>query len=238
MRKKGFTRFVLVILFIVSTSADAITSGGSRRTIEAERWLVGLASDWSMHTVTRIDNRELKSDMRRVSGFVKFQYGLTDLFNFYGVIGAGTLSLEDRRGAPRTSRKSDAGLLWGGGAVYRLYLFANGGEMDIESSYLRQRNNQFSNITGTQNTLLETWQGQITASQPHGRFIPYFGVKYSFLSINIDRDLNESFRQDSPDYWGIVLGSRFDINAHLKLYAEGRLIDETAASLGMYWLFP
>ena len=66
-----------------------------------------------------------------------------------------------------------------------------------------------------------------------GKFVPYAGVKYS--DVQIEMDGGETLNAENNV--GVFVGADFKFNPTFSLNMEGRFIDETAMSLAAAFTF-
>ena len=74
-----------------------------------------------------------------------------------------------------------------------------------------------------------------------GNFLPYLGVRYSDVKLNMKNPAASGWTDDhkyeADDNVGVFLGTDYKINEACSLNLEGRFIDERAVSAGINWKF-
>ena len=81
---------------------------------------------------------------------------------------------------------------------------------------------------------ISEWHVAPFIAKDFGKFVPYIGIKYSDMKIDM---LQNSDRLQATDNWGAFVGADFKFNKNFSLNLEGRFIDETAASLAANFTF-
>ena len=92
--------------------------------------------------------------------------------------------------------------------------------------------NQSRNNWGS--TTISEWHVAPFVAKNFGKFVPYIGIKYSDMKIDM---LENSDRLQATDNWGAFVGADFKFNKNFSLNLEGRFIDENAASLAANFTF-
>jgi opacity protein-like surface antigen len=120
--------------------------------------------------------------------------------------------------------------------------------LEHENDYSGKRSVRFFDSGGTLlpglsvNDSSNKW-GSATISEWHvapfiardfGVFVPYIGVKYSDLHIDMKESSDALIAKDN---WGAFVGADFKFNKNFSLNLEGRFIDETAMSLAAVFTF-
>jgi len=84
------------------------------------------------------------------------------------------------------------------------------------------------------NATISEWHVAPFIAKDFGKFVPYIGIKYSDMKIDM---LENSDRLQATDNWGAFVGADFKFNKNFSLNLEGRFIDENAASLAANFTF-
>lgn len=92
----------------------------------------------------------------------------------------------------------------------------------------------FDSSTG--NMTLQEWQFGPFVGYRIMKFLPYVGVKYSDVRLQIaGGGENNKFKAD--DHFGVFLGLTYDIIPQLKLNLAGRFIDERGFNFNLIYKF-
>ncbi len=150
---------------------------------------------------------------------------------------------------------------WGGGAKFGFYQFSNGLKIMGDVQYLTYKVYGFYRINGTDRAVFETpssyeaktkfeeWQGALYAQKFFGPIGPYLGAKYSNINLEnettvtgrtsgVPYSYDEKMKANADKNVGIFLGADFNVlPKHLSVNIEVRLVDETAASIGVNYKF-
>ena len=134
-----------------------------------------------------------------------------------------------------------------GGGIKAAHSFKNGLIIGGDVQYLRHKNNIqeiFTNpFTGAE---IVRFRGKATFQEWHvapyigmkiWNFTPYAGARYSDVRIKTDDNSGQKLKFKADDNVGAFVGATYEVIKNLKLYLEGRFIDETALSFGVSYKF-
>ena len=192
-------------------------------------------------------NNKIK-DLYRTT--IKGSFGVFDFLDIYVKLGAVDYQFESDSFTLGTfdgevHGESDWGFAYGGG-LKGAYAFKNGLLIGGDLQYVWQRQKAevtFTapggvGITDTGKVTLKEWQAAPYIGLKIGNFIPYAGVKYSDVRLKArGESVIQEAKFEADDHFGTFIGLTYSGIDKLKLYLEGRFIDETAFSFGLTYKF-
>ncbi len=162
----------------------------------------------------------------------ELSYGFSDWFCFDGMIGLGGVEAE------YTNRdKLEYSPGFSGGYGFRAKIYDNQRhELDwvMGFQHMSTHPGKRRQVKGHKYEIIwDEWQFSTTMSKKLWRFIPYCGMKWSFIYLidKVDGDRHRKLSEGAPV--GLIVGTDFRLNDYLFLNAEGRFFDEEAVSAGL-----
>jgi hypothetical protein len=193
-----------------------------------------------------VDNKITELSRTMITG----SFGIFDFLDIYVKLGAVDYEFESDSFTLGTfdgdiHGESERGFAYGGG-LKGAYTFKNGLLIGGDLQYVRQKQDARvtftapggAGVTDTGKVTLEEWHVAPFVGLKIGDFIPYAGVKYSDLKLKARGEIFiQESKLEADDHLGTFIGLTYGGIDKLKLYLEGRFIDETAFSFGLTYRF-
>lgn len=232
MKKIYLISFVQIILTILiarqSFSAPCYGTDMPGR----KEWYKGLEANVVFERKLDEPNGEIEGSQY----FINLSYGLKSWFSLDGKLGLG-----DFTHRPDNSYKIDYDTNFAGGYGFRIRAFQQE-RFNLKAVLGFQHISVHpgaENVNNEKNeAILDDWQFSGLISKGFGFLTPYIGGKFSrsYLIHKVNEGEIKRRKSDEP-FLGIVLGTDISIRGDWKINLEGRLIDETAFSLGLGKIF-
>jgi len=159
----------------------------------------------------------------------KLSYTLEKRVDFYCLLGVASGELSWEASGLDLSIDTEAAFAWGLGATVFLYEFDNGLRLGADGNF-RMTEPSLDTVIDADLEYSE-WQIALAVSKQIDKFIPYGGIKYSDVKVELTVPGLGSEDTNSDNLFGIFLGCDFLVDDNLSFGLQGRFIDETALSI-------
>lgn len=185
----------------------------------------------------------------------KASYGILDWLDIYTKLGVSQYDVDADvhiGGAKsRTDKiKAKTDFAYGFG-LKGAYPIKNNWILGIDAQYLRSKHEakvtETTIATGAEvsttfdSTVVQEWHVAPYIGYKLGNFIPYLGVRYSDMRLNMKKPAaagwTDNHKYEADGNVGVFVGTDYKIGEHWKLNLEGRFVDETAMSFGASYRF-
>jgi hypothetical protein len=167
--------------------------------------------------------------------YVDVSYGVLDWFVFDGKVGIGNT---DRKGG--TLQEMDYGYSFAGGYGFRIRFYddePSGIKLVGGFHHISVHPRDIEIGADRYESFLDDWQLDLLCSKRFGKFTPYAGGKASVFEHVYRVNKGDRMRV-SPKYnGGVIAGFDMKVKDDVTVNVEGRFIDESAVSAGIYYSF-
>ncbi|MBL4888539.1 MAG: hypothetical protein JKX97_00795 [Candidatus Lindowbacteria bacterium] len=244
MQKSSILSILLVLTLANAVSAAPVGYISPRKSrISVSATLIALTKRQTEH----LGNTTMKVDGQYDALLGRVSYGISDQIEVYGQIGMADAGLHQVQGTRQFERINNSGLETAWGAGVQAIVFENpkiDWNIGIDLQYLETNNHSGVAANGT--TAGSRWEFDViewhVAAQIQKSFRvldSWIGIKYSKAKFEnlIIAGVPQIGSLASEDPLGFYTGINMPLSENWSMYAEARIIDETALSGGARYDF-
>lgn len=250
---------VLTSVMAKGASVSSPETQGQGKIAVAAEWDTIFQRDLKFQSASRPPHHENdQPENFRINGgnnYVgKVTCGIFDFLDVYLKFGAANYTLDgdvfvNGTKAVTEDLSARAAFLYGGGATVA-YEIKDGWIIGLDAQYLASDHKLDFSATSASGTvteatydscLIQEWHAAPYVAWKIARFTPYVGGRYSDMRLD-QKDPNDPKRWNylhfrAENNIGLFAGTDWNLGDHFSLNIEGRLIDETALSVGAAYRF-
>jgi len=221
---------LVTLLLLVSYSLDAAPTDGTNIPYKG-KYITG----YQNNAIFKHDLSDSYGNVRSLQNYYTLSYGVFDWLTLDGKIGFG--NLREKGGA---HPKVEHNYGFAGGYGFRLRVTDDAAnKVRVVTGFQHTSTHPADrNLNGDKrHAIYEDWQVSLVSSKDVGIVTPFAGAKLSYG--NLIQKTNDIDRKNRPPkyYAGAVVGCNVKLTKNTFMSVEGRFIDETSLSSGIYYTF-